>query len=79
MENTNTALFNWAKAQELMDNIKRMNDLLDVHIQAQNSDLILFQYEEMRKKYLEELNEMFHFYALVVKEKVKRKRKVHGV
>ncbi len=76
MKNTNTALFNGAKAQELMDNIKRVNDLLDVHIQAQSSDLILFQYEEMRKKYLEELNEMFHFYALVVKEKVKRKRKV---
>ena len=48
MENTNTSIFNWERAQELMDNIKRMNDLLAVHTQADSSDLIIYQYEEKR-------------------------------
>lgn len=75
MENKETTLFNWARAQELMDNIKRMNDLLQVHYQANSSDLITFQYEELRGRFIRELNEMFQVYALVVKSKPKRRKK----
>jgi len=75
MENKETSLFNWARAQELMDNIKRMNDLLQVHYQANSSDLITFQYEELRGRFIRELNEMFQVYALVVKSKPKRRKK----
>lgn len=76
MENTNTSVFNWERAQELMDNIKRMNDLLAVHTQADSSDLIIYQYEEKRDAFISELNQMFRLYSLVVTSKTKRKRKI---
>ncbi len=76
MENTNTSVFNWERAQELMDNIKRMNDLLAVHTQADSSDLIIYQYEEKRDALISELNQMFRLYSLVVTSKTKRKKKI---
>lgn len=76
MENTNTSVFNWERAQELMDNIKRMNDLLAVHNQADSSDLIIYQYEEKRDTFISELNQMFRLYSLVVTSKTKRKKKI---
>ena len=76
MENTNTSVFNWERAQELMDNIKRMNDLLAVHTQADSSDLIIYQYEEKRDAFISELNQMFRLYSLVITNKTKRKKKI---
>jgi hypothetical protein len=70
MENTT---WNWFIAQDLIENIKKIEDLLEMHIKGKGSNLIIYQYQEMKNKMVAELNAVIGSYVNVsIRPKNKR-------
>ena len=55
MENTT---FQWVIIQNLLENIKQINDLLSLHIEGGSSPLIIAQYEARKDEFIKELNQV---------------------
>ena len=65
--------WNWFIAQDLIENIKKIEDLLEMHIKGESSNLIIYQYQEMKNKMVAELNAVIGSYVNVsIRPKNKR-------
>lgn len=66
MDNPNVIDEEMARVLDILEQVKALNKMIDMHKYQSNDQFMVSQYEDMKHRFLEELKDILHDYEIEV-------------